>query len=481
MGTEDTPLDLSLVRILLLATYELGRQPFGLASPAAWLRREGFDVTTVDTSRTSVDDAQIAAASLVAVHLQMHTATRLAEPLLARVRRVNPAAHICGYGLYAPLNESWLREQGVATVLGGEFEQALVTLAADLARGAGSPLRAAGRLLQGLDGQSGGSRVPKLRFIQPDRSGLPPLESYASVQMPDGTRRVSGSTEASRGCKHLCRHCPIVPVYQGEFRVVPVDVVMADVAAQVSAGAAHISFGDPDFLNGPAHAARVVERFAAEHAGVSYDVTIKIEHLLRHADLLPLLRRTGCLFVTSAVESVDDAVLAKLAKGHTRADFVQVVALCRDAGLPLSPTFVSFTPWTTVEGYLDLIDTIDALDLVEHVAPIQLAIRLLVTARSALLDLPDIRAAVEPFDARSLTWPWRHHDARVDALQRDVIRTVGEHVQDHRSEAFESIAALAARAAGGSPRLPRLGGPARMVPSVTEPWYCCAEPDPELI
>src|SRR6202008_1252516 len=106
--------------------------------------------------------------------------------------------------------------------------------------------------------------IPRLAFIQPDRRTLPPLTEYASLQMPDGRRKTVGNTDASRGCKHVCRHCPIVPVYEGAFRIVPLDVVMQDVAAQVGAGAEHISFGDPDFFNGPTHARRLVERLSAE-------------------------------------------------------------------------------------------------------------------------------------------------------------------------------------------------------------------------
>jgi radical SAM superfamily enzyme YgiQ (UPF0313 family) len=291
--------------------------------------------------------------------------------------------------------------------------------------------------------------------------------------MPDGTRRVVGATEATRGCKHLCRHCPIVPIYQGQFRVVPVDVVLADVHAQVASGAQHITFGDPDFINGPAHARRIVERLAAECPGVTYDVTIKIEHLLRHAELLPVLHDTGCLFVTSAVESVDDEVLGKLAKGHTRADFVRAVEVCRDARLTLSPTFVAFTPWTTVEGYLDLLDTIEELDLVEQVAPIQLAIRLLVTAGSPLLELPDIRALVEPFDAGSLTWPWRHLDRRVDVLQKDITRLVDVKLSASRSALFEAIVDLARSSARAAPRTSTRASRNRAtVPYLNEPWYC---------
>jgi hypothetical protein len=298
--------------------------------------------------------------------------------------------------------------------------------------------------------------------------------------MPDGTMRVAGSTDATHGCKHLCRHCPIVPVYNGRFRAVPIDLVLEDVRAQVAAGAQHISFGDPDFLNGPTHARRIVERLRTEVPGLTFDVTIKIEHLLEHRDMLPALRDAGCLFITSAVESVDDAVLAHLRKGHTRAGFITAAEACRAAGLTLVPTFVPFTPWTTVEGYVDLLDTLQQLELVEHVAPIQLAIRLLVTANSALLELPDIRAVVGEFDPALLVYPWRHADPRVDSLQEQIMRYVGAQGQSPRAPVFDAIMAMAREAAGLPPGTARAAA-GRAVPMVTEPWYCCAEPTPQQL
>ena len=451
------------MRALLVSTYDLGRQPFGLASPAAWLRREGIEVDCADTSRERLDDARLAAASLVAFYLPMHTATRLAVPLIERARRVNPSARLCAYGLYAPLNAEWLREQGVHDILGPEAEADLVELA---------KAQSTQHKVQAPTPPT--PPLARLQFIQPDRAGLPPLQQYASLQMPDGSRRVVGSTDATRGCKHLCRHCPIVPVYQGQFRVIPIDVVIEDIRSQVAAGARHITFGDPDFLNGPTHASRLVERVSLEFPEISYDVTIKIEHLLRHQEMLPVLRDTGCLFITSAVESIDDAVLEQLMKGHTRGDFVRAVGLCRDNSVMLMPTFVPFTPWTTIGGYVGLLDLLDELDLVEQVAPIQLAIRLLVTSGSPLLELPDIRAAAGVFDPASLTWPWRHHDASVDALQQDVMRIAGGAAHS-RSGAFHAIAALARERAGlpASARLPRQRP---LAPTLSEPWYCCAEP-----
>jgi radical SAM superfamily enzyme YgiQ (UPF0313 family) len=458
------------MHVLLISTYDLGRQPFGLASPAAWLRAAGAEVDCVDTSRAELADDQVSAATLIAFYLPMHTATRLAAPLIERARKVNPSARLCAYGLYAPLNTEWLRERGVTEIIGPEAEAELVALVRPVSAGHETPTGAR----QSAD-QPTARSLPKLRFVTPDRAGLPALDQYASLRMPDGSRRVMGSSDATRGCKHLCRHCPIVPVYQGQFRVVPLDVVMEDVRGQIAAGAQHISFADPDFLNGPTHARRLVQRFHEEWPDVSYDVTIKIEHLLSHADMVPVLRDTGCLFVTSAVEAIDDVVLGHLMKGHTRADFITVAGVCRDAGVTLVPTFVPFTPWTTLAGYVELLDVLEALDLVEHVAPVQLAIRLLVTSGSPLLELSDIREVVAPFDPASLTWPWRHQNPAVDALQSAVMQLVGAASGAPRADVFAAIAALAREHAALPPRSSRVarGTP---VPCVSEPWYCCAEP-----
>jgi radical SAM superfamily enzyme YgiQ (UPF0313 family) len=467
------------MRVLLISTYDLGRQPLGLASPAAWLRRSGVEVDCADTSRAPLDDGRIAAASLVGFYLPMHTATRLAGPLIERVRRVNPAARLCAYGLYAPLNAPWLRERGIQHVLGPDAEAQLMELARGQLPTSNSQLptlsASNSQLPTTSDSGFATAKSRRISFIQPDRAGLPPLEQYASLRMPDGSTRTIGSTDTTRGCKHLCRHCPIVPVYRGRFTAIPADVVLEDIRTQVRAGARHITFGDPDFFNGPTHARRIVERLSKEFPGVSYDATIKIEHLLEHIDLIPLLRNTGCLFVTSAVESIDDAVLERLRKGHTRSDFVRAVTICREAGLTLSPTFIPFTPWTSLEGYVELLDVLHDLDIVEQVAPVQLGIRLLVTAESPLLRLPGIQERVAQFEPASLTWPWRHEDHRVDDLQAGVMRIVKSTGGATRGETFDAISRLAREQAGlpVETRQPRSRTP---VPLVSEPWYCCAEP-----
>jgi radical SAM superfamily enzyme YgiQ (UPF0313 family) len=437
------------VRVVLVSTYELGHQPFGLASPKAWLERDGHDVCTQDLSVDKLNEALIRGADLVAFYLPMHTATRLAMPVIDRVRKLNPAARIVCYGLYAPLNADLLRGIGVEAVLGGEFEGALVRLARGEATAGASPLE-------------------KLEFITPNRGDLPDPERYAKLRIGSEAKLVA-YTEASRGCKHLCRHCPVVPVYNGQFRVVSRDVVLADIRQQLENGATHVTFGDPDFFNGPTHAARIVEALHAEFPTVTYDAIIKIEHLLKHRDLLPLLHDTGCLLVTSAVESVDDRLLAKLEKNHTRRDFFEASELMRATGIALQPTFIAFTPWSTAEGYRDLLTVLAELDLTENVSPVQLALRLLITSGSRLLELDEVRAMVRPFDSVSLVYPWAHDDPEVDALAGSVFRLVaeGQKKERSRSEIFREICEVAGAPIENYKLMPRA-----TIPYLDEPWYC---------
>lgn len=455
------------MHVLLISTYELGHQPFGLASPAAWLREAGAAVDCLDLAVQPLDEAVARRAELIALYLPMHTATRLAVPLLKRLRALSPDAQLCCYGLYAPMNEPLLRSLGVGTILGGEFESGLVALYHSLAEEKHPVEQALPRI-----------SLARQAFIPPDRVGLPALDGYAAVVLPDGSQRVAGYTEASRGCKHLCRHCPVVPVYGGHFRIVERNVVLEDIRRQVAAGAKHITFGDPDFFNGPGHALPLVEALHAEFPDLTYDVTIKIEHLLKQRQHLPTLKQTGCLFVTSAVEATDDSILRIFAKNHTRADFIAAVDLLRAADLTLNPTFVTFTPWTTRAIYRSFLRLIRDLDLIEHVAPIQYAIRLLIPAGSKLLELPDVQRLAGSFDADALCYRWAHPDPAMDALYGRVLRTVqaSQGRGESRSEIFAQIWQLVesdgAQAEGNACIVAGRAHARALVPHLSEPWYC---------
>ncbi|MBT3990729.1 MAG: radical SAM protein [Rhodospirillaceae bacterium] len=464
------------MQVLLLSTYDLGHQPFSLASPAAKLKSAGAAVTCNDLAVDSLNEDAVKGADLIGLYLQMHTATRLSVALLPRLKALNPKAHIAFYGLYAPLNADYLKSIGGDSFIGGEFEDGLVEIYLDLAESnpsAGSDL----------------TSTANLDFDRPLRDDLPSLDCYAHLNVGDGSTKIVGYTEASRGCKHKCRHCPIVPVYQGRFRIIPADVVLADIRQQINPksgpAAEHISFGDPDFLNGPRHAMDIVTALHEEFPEITYDATIKVEHLLKHADLLPMLKETGCLFITTAVESVEEDVLRLLDKGHTHDDFKRAAKLAQEIGLTLAPTFVPFTPWTTKQGFRHLLDTIAELGLVENVAPIQLAIRLLIPNGSYLLDLPEIEPHLLGYDQEALSHRWQNTDESVEEFcsQIQEIVEIGARDNQSRIETFKALYKATQQACGiDTPTLPDLQPlPLLTIPAMSEPWFCCAEPSQEQL
>jgi radical SAM superfamily enzyme YgiQ (UPF0313 family) len=451
--------------ILLVSTYELGHAPHGIALPAAFLERAGYRPAALDLSVERLDPERVRRARLVAVSVPMHTALRLGLAAAERIRAVHPGAVLCFHGLYAPLNADLLVEAGAAAVLGGECEEELVAVAKALERG--DPLSAHVHRAPAAPPSHG------VAHVVPSRSALPPLSRYAGLDRGDGRRRVAGYVEATRGCKHLCRHCPVVPIYRGRFFAVPAELVLADVAAQVAAGAEHVTFGDPDFLNGPTHALRVARALHARFPALSFDFTAKVEHLVRHPGAVAELVRLGAAFATTAVEALSDRVLAKLAKGHTRADALRAFELCAEARLPLRPSLVPFTPWSTLDEYLELIDVLEARGLLPALDPVQLSIRLLVPPGSLLEGDPDI--PFDGLDAAALSWRWRHPDPRMDALQGRVAAEV-EAAAARGEDPLATIARVKvlALAQAGRPHghVRTLAPDQRRVPRLTESWFC---------
>lgn len=468
--------------ILLISCYELGHQPFSLASPAARLKSEGYSVSVVDAAIEPVPEDVVRRAGFIGISVPMHTAMRVGMDLSRRIRNLNPGAHLCFYGLYAALNAGHLMSHGADSVIGGEFEQPLCDLVGRLCDGEPSGVAGVTASASGAPSATGATITTNLArqdWLVPDRDTLPGLKRYA--QLDNGHELLpAGYTETTRGCLHTCLHCPITPVYNGRFFAVPADVVLADVDQQVRMGARHITFGDPDFLNGPTHVLRILRRMSDAHPGLTFDFTTKIEHILQHASFFSEARDLGGIFVVSAVESVSDLVLEHLRKGHTRDDIVRALAILRDADLPMRPSLVAFTPWATMDDYLDLLDFVEVHDLVDHIDPVQYTIRLLVPPGSALLAEAETRLWIGELDEAGFTYNWRHDDARMDRLHQRVSHLVEEadasgEERDNR-RVFQRIRSLAAGMAGVQAPVEQpfhdLPLKRRRVPRLTEAWFC---------
>ncbi len=466
------------MEVLLLSTYELGHQPLAVARPAAHLIAAGHRVRCQDLAVDTLDEDLVRSAELIGISVPMHTATRLGARLAERVRALNPAAHICFYGLYASLHADVLLGRLADSALGGEFEGPLVALADRLAaRNKPTPA-----LVE--------TSFERQLFLLPRRDLLPPLKRYARVVVGE-LHKLVGYVEASRGCAHQCLHCPITPVYNGRLRIVQQDIVLEDIRQLVRMGAEHITFGDPDFFNGIRHSLRIVDALHDEFPRLTYDVTIKVEHLLEHRAHVPTLARTGCLFIVSAVEAVQDHILANFHKGHTGLDVVEALRIADEAGIPLRPTFVPFTPWASLDDYLGLLRFIREHGLERHVDAVQYAIRLLVPRGSSLVGTPAMDPFLGQFDAQTFSHTWQHPDARMDLLHAEVGRLVERALREGQEpEVVLSRVLDLARAASGqtsgaeatTTALSQASEPeavgngstrgSKPVPRLTEPWFC---------
>jgi hypothetical protein len=515
------------MRVLLLSTYELGAQPLGLAVPAAVLGAAGHVTRSRDISLEPLTDGDIAWAQAACVSVPMHTALRLAAPLVARLR--GAGVPVALHGLYAPVGATaGLLGTGDLAVA-GEAAGELLAWLRGLAVRRTEPPRVAVSL-----------GPPRPSTVVPERRALPGLERYARLTggpAGDGERLVA-TLEATSGCSHRCRHCPVPVVYAGRTRPVAVEALLADLDQLVAAGAGHVHFADPDFLNRPAHSLGVVRALHERHPDLSWDATVKVSHVLRHRDLWPELAATGCAFVISAVESLSPVVLERLDKGHSAADAGEAVAVLRGAGIEPRPSLLPFTPWTTRDDLVELLDFVAAHDLVWNMDPVQWGIRLLLPPGSLLLAEPDpvladalaraasaisahapgagaasahapgagaAHAASAAADGAGDDWAealgrrWAHADPLLDELQLELAELVekaeaaagtageadrcGGSGAGSPAETYDAVRRTVFKALGradpGAPEpLARarsaVRGPRRA--RLTEAWFCCAEP-----
>jgi radical SAM superfamily enzyme YgiQ (UPF0313 family) len=454
------------VRVLLISTYELGHQPLHVASPAAALRLAGHDVRCLDLSVQRWDPGALEWAQALGFSVPMHTAMRLALSAGRRARREHPELPLCFYGLYATVSRELVERELDARAIAGEYEPALVAWVNELGAASGAVPTAERSIIQ----------LQRGTFELPARELLPGLERYARLAV-GGEERLVGYVEASHGCVHRCRHCPVPAVYDGRIRVVQAETVLRDVERLAGMGARHITFGDPDFLNGWRHSLAIVRALHERRPELTFDCTTKVEHVLEHAGVWEEMSTAGCLFVVCALESVNDEILARLEKGHTTAEAVLALELLREHGIEMRPSFMPFTPWTTPRDVLEIIDFVAAHDLVANVDPVQYTIRLLVPEGSLLLKREDLREHLGPYQAERLSYPWRSADPAADQLQARLSALVEQSAAAHESPGltFARIRAAVSEATGETDRSEPQAIPMGSTegrPRITEPWFC---------
>jgi radical SAM superfamily enzyme YgiQ (UPF0313 family) len=450
------------VRLLLVSTYELGHQPIHLALPASQLSAAGIEVHTLDLSIGQLDPALLERMDAVAFSVPMHTAMRLATDLALRIRKARPGIPVAFYGLYAAVGRDWTVGKVADLVIAGEYLTELVDWGRAIAEGR-EPRRGVVVSLE------------RSTSATPDRSTLPPHEGYARLEW-GGESRLAGAVEASHGCRHRCRHCPIPVVYDGRIRLVGLEPVLADIEQLVAGGVQHVTFADPDFMNAPRYSLDVLGAAHAAHPELTFDVTVKVEHVLAHRNLWSEMSELGVLFVVSAFESVDQRTLEVLDKNHTVEDMGAAVRVLRDAGVHIRPTWLPFLPWTHPDDMVRLVEFLDLHELWAATDPVQLSIKLLIPEGSLLERHPAVTPFLVGYEPAALTWAWNFEHSATELLHKQLDAIAAE-ASDAEADCIETLAAM--RMAIGQAigvDLGPLAGWGAPVPHLTESWFCCAEP-----
>ncbi len=455
------------IRVLAVTTYELGHQPLVLARLASTLGSAGIQFAFCDNSveRRSfsrredflLQDGEPPTDLIISV--PMHTATKLGREIAVRARGIfGDSIRIIAVGLYSKVALASSRSFDAAVFLDDPK----------------SIIESLGATWHQDSHLSSSSSAP-------DRSMLPGLGNYAYL-IADGGKKLVGYVETTIGCAHMCKHCPVPVVFKGRFRAVSASEVLTQIDQLHSAGARHITFGDPDFLNGPAHALRIVRSMHAAHPELTFDATVKVEHILEYRGIWHELRALGLSFVVSAFEHTSDDVLHHLAKGHTRADIVEALSILREQDIDVRPSLIPFTPWTSKSDLLDLFEFIYDHDLVGSIDPVQLSIRLLVPLESLLLD--DISTEFGQWNPELLSYQWTSSDPGLDDLH-EALTSIAEDAAAgivNNINAISLMREAAYRSFNLSPPLrPEPSKSCECRPKLSESWFCCAEPTKLLL
>jgi len=433
------------LKILLLSFYDLGKQP-KIISELHKKLDNGFN--QIDIVDYSIEEKNLTLDNydVLGIYASMHTASVLAEQYL-RDRKLPNKLFV--FGLYANVfSEMFSNFQSIHSFDSDELESLLEV-----------------------------QLNPNYSFKHsvPDRTILPSITDYSHIV--DGSNNlIAGSVETTYGCKHECTHCPVPIEFKGMFKTFGTEKIITDVTNQVEEGAKHISFNDPDFFNGPKHALKILQLLNEKHPSITYDSTIKVEHILKYPDYFQELKNLNMLFVISAFETTNDHVLNILQKNHSFNDLNKAVELSLENNIDIRPTWMPFSPWTEQNDLISIIKLIENYKLRETVDPIQLTIKLLVPKNSLILKRPEMKEYLLDYDPASFSYAWKYKFPNIDNIQNELFTYVLQHESENEYTQYLGLVDIL-ESHTNETLLNSEKYSQRIVPKLSETWFCCAEPN----
>ena len=308
----------------------------------------------------------------------------------------------------------------------------------------------------------------------PNRQIFPDISNYA--HLVDGSNNIiAGSVETTYGCKHSCTHCPVPISFNGTFKTYSLEKIISDVENQVNQGAKHISFNDPDFFNGPIHALKILESLNKKFPTITYDSTIKVEHIIKYKKYFKELSSLNMVFVISAFETTNDLVLSILEKNHTSNDLNTSIEISQDFGIDVRPTWMPFSPWTELNDLSSIVKLIEKYELRETVDPIQLTIKLLIPKHSLIIKKPEINKYLGNYEKNSLSFKWEYENNDVEKLQSSLFDFILHNSELDEHKQYLGMVNIIEKFTD-TELLKNSTYDFKNVPKLSETWFCCAEP-----
>ena len=432
------------MKILLTSFYDLGKQPKIIAEIVDRYNSAEIDFDFFDFS---VEDQNIDLENydVLGIYAPMHTATILSIEYIKDKKLPNK---MFTFGLYGSVLEDF--NSSIRYIKDIESDELALFL------------------------EINDDHQFSLKNNIPNRQIFPDISNYA--HLVDGSNNlIAGSVETTYGCKHSCTHCPVPISFNGTFKTYSLEKIVSDVENQVNQGAKHISFNDPDFFNGPIHALKILESLNEKFPSITYDSTIKVEHILKYKKYFKELSSLNMVFVISAFETTNDLVLSILEKNHTSNDLNNSIEISQDFGIDIRPTWMPFSPWTELNDLSNIVKLIEKYELRETVDPIQLTIKLLIPKHSLIIKKPEINKYLGNYEKNSLSFKWEYENNDVEKLQSSLFDFILNNSELNEHKQYLGMVNIIEKYTD-TKLLTNSSYDFKNVPKLSETWFCCAEP-----
>ena len=432
------------MKILLTSFYDLGKQPKIIAEIVDRYNSSEIEFDFVDFSVEN-QNIDLENYDVLGIYAPMHTATILSIEYIKDKKLPNK---MFTFGLYGSVLEDF--NSSIRYIKDIESDELALFL------------------------EINDDHQFSLKNNIPNRQIFPDISNYA--HLVDGSNNlIAGSVETTYGCKHSCTHCPVPISFNGTFKTYSLEKIVSDVENQVNQGAKHISFNDPDFFNGPIHALKILESLNEKFPSITYDSTIKVEHILKYKKYFKELSSLNMVFVISAFETTNDLVLSILEKNHTSNDLNNSIEISQDFGIDIRPTWMPFSPWTELNDLSNIVKLIEKYELRETVDPIQLTIKLLIPKHSLIIKKPEINKYLGNYEKNSLSFKWKYENNDVEKLQSSLFDFILHNSELDEHKQYLGMVNIIEKFTD-TELLKNSTYDFKNVPKLSETWFCCAEP-----